>query len=94
VECGGIHLIGDDRDEIDSYLISLTIIKTLFELYPKKTEWREPPKSSQSYFFDLLMGSDRVREEIDQGVSPEEIINSWEVQRKKFCSTRKKFLLY
>ena len=93
-ECGGVHLIIDDKKKLNNYMISLKIIKKLFKLYPGETEWRKPPKESQNYFFDLLMGSDQIRKKLDEGIPPEEIINHWEVQREEFCKSRQKYLLY
>lgn len=93
-ECGGVHLIVDDKQKVDSYLISLTMIQKLFELYPEQTDWRKPPKDSYKYFFDLLMGTDQVREKINNGISAEEILNDWEKEREEFCKKRKEYLLY
>lgn len=93
-ECGGTHLIIDNKNKVDSYLISLTIIKKLFELYPEKTEWRKPVNKDHKYFFDLLMGTDEVRKELDKGSLPQSIRKSWNDSLKQFKKNRKKHLLY
>lgn len=93
-ECGGVQILISDQNKVDSYLSSLTIIKTIFELYPEQTQWLKPPKQSQHYFFDLLMGTDQVRKMLAQNYEPEEIIAAWQQQLKEFKKIREKYLIY
>ena len=93
-ECGGAHLLIKDENKVDSYLSSLTIIKTLFELYPEKTKWRKPENKSHKYFFDLLMGTDKVRKRLNKDDKVENILSSWENKVRNFEERRKEFLLY
>lgn len=93
-ECGGVHLLIENEEILDSYFISLTIIKSLFDLYPEKTIWKKPKNKNHKYFFDLLMGTDEVRKKIDKKISIKNIINSWQEDLENFKNTRNKYLLY
>ena len=93
-ECGGVQILISDQNKVDSYLSSLTIIKTLFKLYPEQTKWLKPSKQGEHYFFDLLMGTDRVRKMVDQNYKAENIMASWQDQLKEFKKIRKKYLIY
>ncbi|MGM0437371.1 MAG: exo-beta-N-acetylmuramidase NamZ family protein [Bacillota bacterium] len=93
-ECGGIHLLIENEEILDSYLISLTIIKSLFDLYPKKTLWKKPKSKNCKYFFDLLMGTDEVRKKLDKKISVKNIVNSWQEDLENFKNIRNKYLLY
>ncbi|MFW6280674.1 MAG: exo-beta-N-acetylmuramidase NamZ domain-containing protein [Halanaerobium sp.] len=93
-ECGGVQILVSDQNKVDSYLSSLTIIKTIFALYPDQTQWLKPPKQSQHYFFDLLMGTDQIRKMLDQNYGPEKIIAAWQQELKVFKKTREKYLIY
>ncbi|MFW6007098.1 MAG: exo-beta-N-acetylmuramidase NamZ domain-containing protein [Halanaerobiales bacterium] len=93
-ECGGVHIFIEDRERVSSYQVALTIIKTLFELYPEKTKWRKPENKNRKYFFDFLMGTDKVRKEIDNHNSVKSIMKSWKKEIEGFRREREKYLLY
>ena len=54
--------------------------------------------SNQSEFFydnfDKLAGTDKLRKQIIQGLTQQEIYDSWEDDLKKYKSMRKKYLIY
>lgn len=93
-ECGGVQILVSEEEKVGSYLSALTIIKTLFKLYPEETEWLQPPKDSQKYFFDLLMGTDQVRKKIDQDYAVRDILADWKRELDQFKEKRKEYLLY
>ena len=93
-ECGGAHILISNKSKMDSYNISLNIIKSLFELYPEKTDWRKPENKNYKYFFDLLMGTDKVRKSIDADHSVEKIKSSWKDELDNFKDKRKEYLIY
>jgi len=45
-------------------------------------------------WFDLLMGTDKIRKQIDSGKSETEIKNSWQNELDVFKNKREKYLLY
>jgi len=44
--------------------------------------------------FNLLAGTDKLQQQIKDGKTEQEIINSWQPNLKQFKETRKKYLLY
>ncbi len=93
VECGGVQVLIKDRDKLDSYLTGLTLLKAILDLYPNEKIWLEPDEGDK-YFFDLLMGTDQVRKELNKGKEPIDIINSWQKDKEQFMSVRRKYLMY
>ncbi len=91
-ECGGVQLFITDRNEVNSHLTGLTMVKAFFDLYPGQTNWRKPFK--ERYMFDLLLGTDEVRKGMEAGKEPAEIIAGWSEERLKFEEVREKYLLY
>jgi uncharacterized protein YbbC (DUF1343 family) len=45
-------------------------------------------------FFDLLAGTDKLREQISEGWSEEQIRDSWKEELDEYKNMRKKYLLY
>jgi len=93
VECGGVQVLIKDRDKLDSYLTGLTLLRAILYLYPNENIWLEPGEGDK-YFFDLLMGTDQVRKELNKGKEPIDIINSWQKDKEQFMSVRRKYLMY
>ena len=62
VPCKGIYVHVYDHKNIKPLLISKTILKELFQLYPKQSQW---VRSGKRYLIDLLAGDDSVRREIN-----------------------------
>ena len=67
--------------------LSLAILLTLKKLYPE-FKW------TKNNFIDKLAGTDRLRNNINDGFSVEEIIKDWEEEIKRFNFEREKILLY
>ncbi|MBA4495808.1 exo-beta-N-acetylmuramidase NamZ domain-containing protein [Paenactinomyces guangxiensis] len=88
---GGIQVYVEEPDKFDPILTGLTIIEKTKKLYPDKFAWRE---SKEPYWMDKLTGTDRVRKQIDQGLSAKEIVRGWSQELKEFLALRKKYLLY
>ncbi len=55
--------------------------------YPNKGEFF-------NHYFDLLAGNSSLRKEIQNGVNPSKIRNSWKIALEKFKEKRKLYLLY
>jgi uncharacterized protein YbbC (DUF1343 family) len=94
--CGGAQIHVTKRNVFKPLLTGVAVIKALHELYPNLFQYRH-----RDYEFvkdkpaiDLLMGNDQFRTQIEKGVSLKEIERSWEEDREKFLTVRKKYLLY
>ncbi|MBZ0308370.1 MAG: DUF1343 domain-containing protein [Anaerolineae bacterium] len=64
----------------------LQVLITLRQMYPEQFAWKP--------HFDLLMGSARVRESIEAGVSLGDIVQEWTDFNRRFEQQRQPFLLY
>jgi uncharacterized protein YbbC (DUF1343 family) len=92
-ECGGIHIIFKSRKIENNIHTGLEILKVFLELYFDKILWIKHDNDHR-YFFDLLMGTDRVRKRLKQGFKVADIISNWGKDEVRFNDIRKQYLLY
>jgi uncharacterized protein YbbC (DUF1343 family) len=85
--CHGIQIHILDRDQFMPILTALCLIQDVRNFYPSQFRWNEK-------HFDELIGSDDVRRAIENNVSTEKIIKSWEAGLEDFESKRRKYFLY
>jgi uncharacterized protein YbbC (DUF1343 family) len=83
----GVEIIITDRDSLESAKAGVYILHALLELYPDKFEWRNAR-------MDGLLATTQVREQLQAGIFPEQIIAEWSDAEKKFRTKREKYLLY
>ncbi|QED38432.1 DUF1343 domain-containing protein [Antarcticibacterium arcticum] len=83
----GVEIIITDRDKLESAKAGVYILHALLELYPDKFEWRNAR-------MDGLLGTTNVREKLQAGVSPEQIVREWDEAEDSFRKEREKYLLY
>jgi uncharacterized protein YbbC (DUF1343 family) len=82
--CKGF-LLSDDAKNIDK--INLNWLIEFYKTSNDTAHFFNP-------FFDKLAGSNVLRKQIVSGLTGEEIEKTWQVDLKKFKSTRKKYVLY
>jgi uncharacterized protein YbbC (DUF1343 family) len=92
-KCNGIQVHVTDRIRFKPVEFGLTLIKMTKELYPDQFEWTVDGESNR-FHFDLLMGTDRVRKDLESGVLLNRIFEGWSEEIRKFNETRRDFLLY
>jgi uncharacterized protein YbbC (DUF1343 family) len=95
--CGGaqIHII--NRKLFKPFKTGVAIIKTIYSLYPEQFSWKQPPYEyeKEKMPIDILAGTDKIRKDIEKGVSLKQIEEWWEGQRLRFQKQiRKHSLLY
>ena len=83
----GVEMIITDRDNFKSAEAGIYILHALKTLYPKKLEWRKER-------IDGLLGTPDVREQLDAGDKPKEIIEKWQDDLTRFRKKRELYLLY
>jgi uncharacterized protein YbbC (DUF1343 family) len=83
----GVEIIITDRNNLESAKAGVYILHALLELYPDKFEWRNAR-------MDGLLGTTKVREQLQAGVDPEKIVRQWDEAEEKFRNKRKPYLLY
>jgi len=85
--CGGaqIHLV--NRNKYQPLATTLYIIKTIRYLYPDQFKFHKE-------YFDKIMGTSTIRKSLENGLSIQQIINSYQQQIDDFREMRKSYLLY
>jgi uncharacterized protein YbbC (DUF1343 family) len=96
VSCGGVQIHVIDRESFEPVIAGLAMVKLAHDMYPKEFRWKEPPYEYvlDKNPFDVISGTNEIREKIEQGTGLQAIENSWKAQLAEFQSTREKYLLY
>jgi len=84
--CGGVQIHITDRDKFILVKTALSMIEIIKQLYPDEFQWIP--------HFDLLMGTDKVRNDLSRGQSADDIIISWKDEISEFTNIRSKYLFY
>ncbi len=92
-QCFGVQVHVTDRSKLQTVPLGLSLIKALHDLFPNDFQFRAPGPSGKS-FFDLLLGTDKVRHAIEAGASVQDIVFSWQDQLSEFMMKRRSYLLY
>jgi uncharacterized protein YbbC (DUF1343 family) len=96
VGCSGVFIHVTDRDAFEPFLTGVALVKTAYELYKSHFEWKDPPYEYEFERnpFDVINGTKRIREFIENGEPLENIKLSWQKDVESFIETRSKYLLY
>ena len=88
--CYGVDLSRTDfKTQYEKKRLNLSYLQNAYANYPDKKKF-----FLKNRFIDKLSGSDKLRKQIESGVSEEEIRKSWEKDLVSFKKIRKKYLLY
>lgn len=85
--CGGVQVHVTDRSKFTPVRIGLIMIDTIMRMYPDDFRWNER-------HFDLLMGTDKVRESLSEGKSANEVVGSWIYDLSQFSEAIHDHILY
>jgi uncharacterized protein YbbC (DUF1343 family) len=88
--CEGVQLHVVDRYAIHSLKTGLTLLETIAEMYPNQFEFFQ---HGEKYFFDLLAGTNDLRDKILQKKTAEFLLEC-EEQLVRFGEQKKPYLLY
>jgi len=96
VTCGGVQLHVVDRDRFDSVLAGIAMVKVAHDMYPGEFRWKEPPYEYvfDKNPFDVISGTNKIREAFEQGVDLDTIKQSWQAPLAEFETFRSPHLLY
>jgi uncharacterized protein YbbC (DUF1343 family) len=96
VTCGGVQIHVTDRSVFEPVIVGVATIKVAHELYTDQFRWKEPPYEYvyDKNPFDVISGTDKLREAIERGDSIEAIGDSWAAGLGEFMRLREQFLLY
>lgn len=94
--CGGVQIHVVDRSTFKPVITGIAIVSTIRRLYPDHFEWKQPPYEyvSDKLPFDVINGSSRLREQIEEGNPVAEIEESWSEGLLEFDERRGEYLLY
>jgi len=88
IKCYGVDLRNAIRDKIvPSPGINLKWVIDAYNAYPEKDKFFTP-------YFDKLAAGPQLREQIQKGMTAEQIRASWKEGLEKFAKVREKYLLY
>jgi uncharacterized protein YbbC (DUF1343 family) len=95
--CGGAQIHITDRKKFRSFKTGAAVLSVIRRLYPDEPLWKSPPYEyeREKMPIDILAGTDRLRNLIDSGASPDGMEEWWQPECAVFAKqTRKKYLLY
>lgn len=94
--CQGVQIHVLDREVFKPVITGIALIKAFHDLYPNSFQWQSPPYEyvHDRLPFDVIAGTTKLREQIESGVSVQEIAASWGTGEKEFAQRRKPYLLY
>lgn len=94
--CGGVQIHVTERDSFEPVITGVATVKVAYDLYPEHFKWKEPPYEYvyDKNPFDVIAGTDKLRQAIEKGESLDRISESWEEALMVFKRERESFLLY
>lgn len=94
--CGGVFIHVIERDAFRPFLTGIAVIKTAVELYGERFQFTTGVYEFTDAHpaFDLLCGTNRIREAITQGRRLKEIQELWSDYEKEWDVQRKEWWLY
>ncbi|MEN8188735.1 MAG: DUF1343 domain-containing protein [Thermodesulfobacteriota bacterium] len=94
--CTGFQLHVTDRKHFRPYRTSLALLQAAIVLYPDDFQYKEPPYEYEyeRLPMDLILGSQQVRRDVEQGRPISEIEAGWQKELDSFISLRENHLLY
>lgn len=94
--CGGVQIHVTRREEFEAVKTGIAAVLTAYNLYQAHFRWKEPPYEYvfDKNPFDVIAGTNLVREAIEGGKSLESIAADWEKDVSAFKKRREKYLCY
>ena len=96
IGCSGVFLHITNRAEFEPVITGIALIKTAYEMYRDNFEWKDTPYEYELERnpFDVINGSTRIREFIENGKTISEIKQFWADDVLSFRKLRENYLLY
>jgi uncharacterized protein YbbC (DUF1343 family) len=92
--CGGVQTHVLDREIFRAVETGLKMIEVVRQMFPDHFEWRHSEEARIPYWFDQLMGTDKVRKQMEAGAPVEEITQGWQSELDAYDRMRSRYLLY
>lgn len=93
---GGVQIHVVDRSVYRPFRTGLALTSLYRKLGDGQFHWNDPPYEYEYQLlpFDILCGTNRIREQIEAGLPLDEIENSWRPDLNRFLQKRQHYLLY
>lgn len=94
--CGGVQIHVLDRQQFKPVITAVALLKAIYRLYPDHFAWQQPPYEYvyDRLPFDIIAGSDKLRQQIVADIPLAEIEASWQPDLTRFREMRSSYLLY
>ncbi len=94
--CGGVQLHVTNRDLFPPFTAGIFLIETIRRRSPHDFAWRTEPYEfgGDRLAFDMLCGTTRIREAIEDGIPFRRIAEAWKGDLAAFQRLREEFLVY
>jgi uncharacterized protein YbbC (DUF1343 family) len=94
--CGGCQIHVLDRQGYPSVAGAVAVLIEMRAQNRSQFAWRPPPYEyeHENLPFDILSGSNQLREQIEAGMPVDEIANSWRSSHDSFMAVRDPYLIY
>ncbi len=94
--CGGVQIHITDRNAFTPVIVGIAMVKSIYDMYPENFQWRQNAYEYEfgKNPFDVICGTDKIRKQIEAGVSIEQIKADWVDGLQGFTETRTPYLLY
>ena len=94
--CGGVFLHILDREIFEPVITGLAMVKTVVDLYPNEFKWKNPPYEYvyDRNPFDVIAGTEKIRNMIENGSSVKDIKLSWQKDVEDLENLREQYFLY
>ena len=94
--CAGCQIHVLDRRTFRPVESAVALLESFRAADRDRFKWRDPPYEYEHERnpFDVLAGSPTLREQLESGVTSDEVVRSWESSVKEFEAIRRRFLLY
>ncbi len=93
---GGVQIHLADRREHSPFRTGLEIVRLCLERGGRSFAWKQPPYEYEHRLlpFDILCGSDAIRQALENGSSLDALEQSWTSDLETFEAIRRRHLLY
>ncbi len=94
--CTGVEIHLFDRDAVEPLALGIRLLQAIREQSPEHFEWRPDPYEfvAEIPAIDLLTGSSRVREILEEGGGLDRLLDDWRSEVREFESGLDGLLLY
>jgi uncharacterized protein YbbC (DUF1343 family) len=94
--CGGSQMHVTDRKSFRPVKTALCLLFVLLRDHRNEFRWKDPPYEfvTDRLPIDILWGNSWIRQDLENGVPPDEIERKWQGGLSVFLKAREKYLLY